>query len=188
MSNEAIEKTETKDPNAKKENRRKLLIVLLIIGILICIGITIWAVFFRSNDAADTDYPQKKIEQNQKPIEGDNSEKMDSPEGGGAINVTYSTEITASLSENKVTLYYANPYASNQNVSIQVMVDEVVIAESDLINPGNQVTELTLKKEAKSQLKAGGYDAQIVVQAYHPESGEKSMVDTKGEVSLIVVE
>lgn len=187
MSNEATEKTGMKDPNAKKEKRRKLLIILLIIGILICVGITIWAVFFRKNDSTE-DYPQKKIEQNQKPIEGDNSEKMDSTEGGGAINVTYSTEITASLSENKVTLYYANPYASNQNVSIQVMVDEVVIAESDLINPGNQVNELTLKKEAKSQLKAGGYDAQIVVQAYHPETGEKSMVDTKGEVSLVVVE
>ena len=60
-------------------------------------------------------------------------EKMESPEGGGAINVTYNTEVRIDLSENQVTLLYANPQASNQNVAILVMVGDLVVAKTDLI-------------------------------------------------------
>lgn len=171
----------------EKEKKRKLLIILLIIGIVICIGITIWAVFFRGSDPIAPDYPPQGTEENQKPIEGDTGDKIDSPEGGGAINVTYGTNATASLSEKKVTLYYANPNASNQNVAILIMIGDMVVAKSDLIIPGNEVTELTLEDYAASKLQVGGYDAELLVRAYN-DDGEKAMVDTKGEITLSVTE
>ena len=169
-----------------KEKKRKLLIILLCIGMAICIGITIWALFFRGNDT--TDYPPQGIESNQTPIDGDDRGKLDSPEGGGAINVTYGTAATVDLSEKTVTFYYANPNASNQNVSILIMVNDLVVAKSDLITPGNQVSKLELQKDAASKLQVGGYDAELVVRAYDPDSGEKAMVDTKGELTLTVTE
>ena len=171
-----------------KEKNLKWLIIILSVGIVICTGVTIWAVFFRGGDDISPDYPPQGIESNQTPIDGDDSGKLDTPEGGGAINVTYGTASTVDLSEKTVTIYYANPNASNQNVSILIMVNDLVVAKSDLITPGNQVSKLELQKEAASRLQVGGYNAELVVRAYDPESGEKAMVDTKGELTLTVTE
>lgn len=171
-----------------KEKNLKWLIIILSVGIVICLGVTIWALFFRGGDDISPDYPPQGIESNQTPIDGDDSGKLDTPEGGGAINVTYGTASTVDLSEKTVTVYYANPNASNQNVSILIMVNDLVVAKSDLITPGNQVSKLELQKEAASRLQVGGYNAELVVRAYDPESGEKAMVDTKGELTLTVTE
>ena len=171
-----------------KEKNLKWLIITLAIGIVICLGVTIWALFFRGGDDISPDYPPQGIESNQTPIDGDDSGKLDSPEGGGAINVTYGTAATVDLSEKTVTLYYANPNASNQNVSILIMVNDLVVAKSDLITPGNQVSKLELQTDAASNLQVGGYNAELVVRAYDPDSGEKAMVDTKGELTLTVTE
>ncbi|CCZ20580.1 uncharacterized protein BN766_01529 [Candidatus Apopatosoma intestinale] len=171
-----------------KEKNLKWLIITLAIGIVICLGVTIWALFFRGGDDISPDYPLQGIESNQTPIDGDDSGKLDTPEGGGAINVTYGTAATVDLSEKTVTIYYANPNASNQNVSILIMVNDLVVAKSDLITPGNQVSKLELQKDAASRLQVGGYNAELVVRAYDPESGEKAMVDTKGELTLTVTE
>ena len=171
-----------------KEKNLKWLIIILSVGIVICTGVTIWAVFFRGGDDISPDYPPQGIESNQTPIDGDDSGKLESPEGGGAINVTYGTAATVDISEKTVTIYYANPNASNQNVSILIMVNDLVVVKSDLITPGNQVSKLELQKDAASKLQVGGYDAELVVRAYDPDSGEKAMVDTKGELTLTVTE
>lgn len=165
--------------------KQKTLIAILSILIVLCLAVTIWALFFRGSDPITPDYPPQGTEENQKPIEGDDGEKIDSPEGGGAINVTYGTNAIVSLSEKKVTLYYANPNASNQNVAILIMIGDMVVAKSDLITPGNEVTELTLEDYAVSKLQAGGYNAELLVRAYN-DDGEKAMVDTKGELLLTV--
>lgn len=172
----------------EKLKKLKWLIIILVTGIVICLGVTIWALFFRGDGDISPDYPPQGIESNQTPIDGDDSGKLDSPEGGGAINVTYGTAATVDLSEKTVTIYYANPNASNQNVSILIMVNDLVVAKSDLITPGNQVSKLELQKDAASKLQVGGYDAELVVRAYDPDSGEKAMVDTKGELTLTVTE
>lgn len=171
----------------EKEKKQKILIIILLVGIVICMGVTIWALFFREKKVA-ADYPPQQIESNQLPIEGDTGEKMESPEGGGAINVTYGTDVTVSLSEEKLSLYYANPGSSNQNVAILIMIDDLVVAKSELINPGNEINELPLESDAKSLLQVGSYNAELVVRAYDPESGEKAMVDTNGEILLTVQE
>lgn len=168
--------------------KKRIPSILLCVGMAICIAVTIWALFFRGGGDISPDYPPQGIESNQTPIDGDDSGKLNSSEGGGAINVTYGTTATADLSERTVTFYYANPNASNQNVSLLIMVNDLVVAKSDLITPGNQVSKLELQKDAASKLQVGGYDAELVVRAYDPDSGEKAMVDTKGELTLTVTE
>lgn len=167
-----------------KQNR---LNIILSIGIVICVGVTVWALFFRDTQTDGApDYPPQKIEAGQIPLEDDNSDKIDSPEGGGAINVTFDKEATVRLSEEKITLYYANPNASNQNVAIVVMIENVIVAQSDLITPGNMITELMLTDDVISRLQEGRYDAILVVKAYEPNSGEKAMVDTECELTVTV--
>ena len=77
---------------------------------------------------------------------------------------------------------------TNQDVAILIMIDDLVVAKSDLISPGNGVDTLQLDEYAAKQLSVGGYDAELVIRAYDPVSGEKAMVDTKGQLSLTVVE
>lgn len=170
-------------------NKNKWLVPVLCIGIVLCMAVTIWALFFREGSKPITpDYPPQGTEQNQKPLEGDEGEKIESPSGGGAINVTYGTSVTVDLSDNKVTLLYANPQTSNQNVAILIMIDELVIAKSEQITPGYGVDTLTLEEYAKERLAVGGYNGELVIRAYNPETGEKAMVDTKGEITITVVE
>ena len=170
-------------------NKNKWLVPVLCIGIVLCMGVTMWALFFRDGgQPISPDYPPQGTEANQKPLEGDESEKMESPQGGGSINVTYNVNATVDLSEKTVSLLYANPQASNQDVAILIMIDELVVAKSDLISPGNGVDTLILDEYAAGKLSVGGYDAELVIRAYDPESGEKAMVDTKGQLSLTVVE
>lgn len=167
---------------------RNGIFIALIVLIILCLAVTVWALFFRDTTPAVTpDYPPQGIEPNQSVMQEDNTSKLDAPEGGGAINVTFSTSATASLSADTVALYYANPAASNQNVAITLMIDELVVAKSELITPGHEIRELKLEDEAKSALKAGGYDAELVVRAFN-DDGEKAMVDTKGEITLTVSE
>lgn len=170
-------------------NKNKWLVPVLCIAIVLCLAVTIWALFFRdSGKPISPDYPPQGTEANQKPLEGDESEKMESPQGGGSINVTYNVNATVDLSEGTVSLLYANPQASNQDVAILIMIDDLVVAKSDLISPGNGVDTLTLEEYAKERLTVGGYDGTLVIRAYDPETGEKAMVDTKGEITITVVE
>ena len=169
--------------------KKQIIILLLALVSIVAIGVTVWAIWFREADAPiPPDYPPQGTEENQTPIEGDNSNKLESPTGGGAINITYDTNVTVDLSENQIKLTYVNPNASNQNVAILIMIDDLVIAKSDLINPGNMVETLKLEETAKSKLQAGGYNAMLVVRAYDPQTNEKAMVDTKGEITVTVIE
>ena len=173
-------------------SKKQLAIIasVLALVLILAIGITIWALFFRDSGTPPItpDYPPQGTEQNQKPLEGDEGEKIESPSGGGAINVTYGTSVTVDLSDNKVTLLYANPQASNQNVAILIMIDDLVVAKSEQITPGYGVDTLTLEEYAKERLAVGGYNGELVIRAYNPETGEKAMVDTKGEITITVVE
>lgn len=169
---------------------RNIIIIALGVLIALCIGITVWAVFFRDTGEPPIppDYPPQGEDEGQEPIEGDNSNKIESPTGGGGYNMTYNTMATASLTSGTVTLWYANPNASNQNVAILIMIDDMVVAKSELILPGNQITSLKLEDYAKGKLQAGGYDATLVVRAYDPVSGEKAMVEGNGNLTLVVTE
>ena len=169
-------------------NKNKWLIPVLCICIVLCLCVTVWALFFRGGTPISPDYPPQGTEANQKPLEGDESEKVESPQGGGSINITYNLNATVDLSDGTVSLLYANPQASNQDVAILIMIDDLVVAKSDLISPGNGVDTLPLEEYAKSKLQVGGYDAELVIRAYDPDSGEKAMVDTKGQLSLTVTE
>ena len=50
------------------------------------------------------------------------------------------------------------------------------------------VDTLTLETQAKERLMVGGYDGELVVRAYDPETNEKAMVDAKGKVKITIVE
>ena len=166
-----------------------IIIIALAVALVSAIGVSVWSIFFREgDDVLPPDYPPQETEDNQTPIPDDSGGQIQTPEGGGAANITYAENVTVDLSDEKATLYYANPSKSNQNVAIAVVIGEDIIIKSELITPGNMVTSLPLAVGAKEKLTVGGYNAEIIVYCYHPETGEKAMVNTKGAVVLTVLE
>ena len=108
-------------------------------------------------------------------IPGDSGEKLESPEGGGSVSLTYSRDVTIDLSDGTATLYFANPGRSNQDMVLQVVIRDNVIVQSGTLAPGNQVQSLTLLQDAAAMLSPGSYEGNFTVLYYDPDTGEKAM-------------
>lgn len=173
----------------QKHSKKNLLIPVLLIITVVAICVTVWALFFRdSGPVLAPDYAPKEEEQNAETIPDDNSEKMDQPDGGGSVSLTYAREVTIDLSEKTASLYFANPGKSNQDIVLQIVVQDEVLVQSGTLKPGNQVVSLDLLDGAEKMLSAGGYEGKFVVLYYHPETAEKAVVNTEIPVTITVNE
>ena len=170
----------------KKDNSKKLIPILAVIT-AIALGVTVWALFFReSGPVLAPDYAPQEEEQHAETIPNDDGEKMEQPNGGGSVSLSYSREVTIALGEETAKLYFANPGKSNQDIVLQLVVQDQVILQSGTLKPGNQVTSLELLNGAAKMLSEGGYEGKFVVLYYHPETGEKAVVNTEIPVSITV--
>ena len=176
-----------KKSTEEKEKKRKWLIIIPIIGIVICLGVTVWALFFRrSDEVLIPDYAPRETEQNARPIEGDDDTKLDTPEGGGAISIEYENKVTIDLSDGKAYLSYANPGKSTRDIVLRIEIQDTAVAQSGTIRPGNRVSELELSDGAAKKLQEGVYDALFRILSYDPVTGEKAMIDTLAEITVTV--
>lgn len=181
-----MEKNENKE---KKQDKLKWLILLLLLITLIAVGVTVWALFFRdTGPTLAPDYAPQQMEQHAETIPGDSGEKMEKPEGGGSVSLTYSNKVTIDLSDKMAAVYFANPGKSNQDMVIQVAIQDTVILQSGTLKPGNQVKLLDLLEGAEEMLQPGGYEGKFIVLYYDQETGEKAMVNTEIPVTINVVE
>lgn len=161
-------------------------ILLVITGIAICV--TIWALFFRNTEESvlAPDYAPQKEEVNAESIPGDSGDKLENPEGGGSVSLTYSKEVSIHLEEQTASLLFANPGKSNQDMVLQIVIQDEVIVQSGTLKPGNQVTTLFLIDGMAKKLSVGVYDGKFVVLYYHPETGEKAIVNTEIPITITV--
>ena len=176
----------SKHDNADK--RKKILIIALILLLLITIGITIWALFFRNTTPVlAPDYAPQQTEENAEPIDDDSDgEKLQQQQGGGAVSLTYSKDVTIDLSDKTANLMFANPGKSNQDMMIQIVIQDTVIVQSGLLTPGYQVNKLDLFDNAK--LSSGTYEGKFVVLYYQKDTGEKAMLNTEIPLTITVKE
>lgn len=175
----------------KEKSKTHWLILLLLLITLIAVAVTVWALFFRGgNDVVLTpDYAPQELERNAETIEGDNTdEKMQADEGGGAVSLTYGSNVSIILSNETAALLFANPGRSTQDMVVQVVIQDTILVQSGRLTPGNQVTTLDLLEGAAEMLSPGGYEGKMVVLYYDPDTGEKAVVNTEIPVTITVVE
>ena len=142
--------------NENKAKKQRIIIAALILGMMFCIGITIWAVFFRKPETKSLvpDYAPQQTEQNAEP------------------------DKTAYFS-------YKHPSSSTQDIVLCIEVNGEIIARSGTIKPGNQLKTLPLLEGEADKLSEGTYtDANFRVLSYDPQSGEKAMVDTVAKITV----
>ena len=170
-----------------RRKKRNLLIPILVSITVVALCVTIWALFFRNTGPAlAPDYAPQEEEQNAETIEGDAGEKMDNPEGGGSVSLTYSRDVTIDLENKSATLLFVNPGKSNQDIVLQIVIQDTVIVQSGVLKPGNQVTTLDLFDDAAKKLSNGIYDGNFNVLYYDPITGEKAIVNTEIPITITV--
>lgn len=177
-----------KSKHGSTDKRKQIIIIVLILLLLITIGITVWALFFRdTTPVLAPDYAPQQTEENAEPFDDDtDGEKLQQQQGGGAVSLTYSKEVAIDLSDNVAKLLFANPYKSNQDMMLQIVIQDTVIVQSGLLTPGHQVTKLELFDNAK--LSKGTYEGKFVVLYYQKDTGEKAMINTEIPLTITVEE
>ncbi len=186
--NQANPNEEKKDSRDKKKLLLLLLLLLISVLLIITICITVWALFFRENPSLiPPDYAPPDKEPNAEDIGDKDDPKLPQQEGGGAVSLTYTTKVQVYLSEGYASLYFANPSKSNQDIVIQIVVKDVVIAQSGTISPGKRVEKLDLQPGAKSALAAGGYNGEFKIYYYQPDTHERTIVNTEIPITITVV-
>lgn len=168
-------------------DKTTILIALLLAITVVASCITVWALFFRKPETIlAPDYAPKETEAHAQIIPNDSGEQKKSEEGGGSVSLTYSNQVSIDLSDGTASLMFANPGKSNQNMVVQIVIQNEVIVQSGTILPGRQVTTLELMEGAVEKLSSGGYDGNFSILYYHPESGEKAIVNTEIPIHIEV--
>ena len=176
-----MDKTKTKN---KTESKFIIIMSALFAIFVTTVSVTVWSLFFRDNSNVLTpDYAPVELEPNATPIDSD-EEKLDYSEGGSSVGIIYAKDITVNLTDGTIDLLFANPARSNQDMVVAIVVKDYVLVTSGRIAPGNKVTELSLKSNAKDYLTVGGYNGKFVVSFYNMQSREKSIINT--DISVII--
>lgn len=195
---------DTNNPSPSQTKKRGGLIMALVAVLLVLIIIIILLLLKSCGaepDGTDSsggpgilepDYPTISDDPNAEPIESEpEGSAPEVSQGGGSVTISFKDQATYSLSTGKISMFYQNPSVSTHNVVVQMILvhgeDEYLLAQSGVLQPGYQVTSMTVDENAP-QLSKGGYDGKIRLRFYDPETGERAIVDTDIPCTITVTE
>ncbi len=158
---------ENTDKNRKK--RWLLLVLLLLLLLILLLGVLFCRKKPQTTDTAPA--PESSVS---------------TPAGGGTVSLTYSDAASIDLTAGQVTLLFANPEKSGWDASVCLVVGECEAARSDLLAPGEQITQLPLLDGAEKDMAAGSCSGTLKVSFYHPQTGAKAMLDAEIPVTVTV--
>ncbi len=176
--------------------KKKILIAALISVAVIAVVVTVCLIVFREQPEDKTvltpDYAPPATEDNAEKLEDeeDNKTDLDIPEGGGGVSISYWKEITIDLSDGQAQLRLDNPSRSHNNMVVQIVVQDNIVAQSGTLKPGYRISILDLLEEAPDMLTPGVYETntKLVLLFYDPDTGEKELVDAEIPVTVTVKE
>ena len=172
--------------NTQQEDKKKKKKLLIFLILFILLDIILLVVLLGTHTTLAPDYAPVNEEKYAEDIGDDGDKKLDQAEGGGAVSLTYSTDVDISLDKKLATLFFANPSKSNQDMVLQIVVHDVVVAQSGTISPGKQIGKMDLLSTGARKQQAGGYDGKFVVLYYQPDTHEKTIVNTDIPVKITV--
>lgn len=120
-------------------------------------------------------YPISKVERVEPKEELESEEEEYMPQAGGSVSMIYTLTATVSRNTGMINLYFKNPGDSTHNVLIQLNVNGIVIAESDLLSPGTGIFELI----CNNRLSNGEYYGTYNVLFFDSLTGEKALIETE---------
>ena len=170
------------------ERAKNTTAIVLILAVLLAIGIALAVILWPSeggNTILTPDYALEEDE-NAQTIPNDDGEKMEKPEGGGSVSITYAKEVDIDLTNRIADLIFANPGKSNMDMVLQIIIQDTVVAQSGTLKPGKQIVTLEIPEETAKKLSEGIYEGKFNVLFYDPVTGEKSIVNTEIPITITV--
>ena len=173
-----------KKANDQRIYRWGIAVIALLLTVLI---FTVCYSFFQKQgtEVLIPDVAPEETEPNVETIPDDTSTKADSS-NGGSVRLLYSDKVTIDLSEQVASLYFGNPSRSNQDMILRIVIQEEVIAQTELIPAGYQLKSLALLPDAASMLRVGTYSGKFVLYYYSQENNERATVNTEIPITIVV--
>ena len=154
---------------------------------LICVIVLVLLMARCSGKSIDAISARK--EPNAERYEEVSSEKVEHPQDGGGVQITYSTEVTVDFEKGTASLLFQNPAVSDQIMTVQIVLANTPVAQSGRIEPGYMVTELELLiEELPQNLPPATYAGEFYVQYYDEETKELALFDTRIPITIEIVE
>ena len=166
------------------DRRSKTYLLLATVVALLAICVAVCALFFRAPEAPTDPEISPVADEYLTPTDDGDDEKMPQAEGGGAVNITYSNEVTISLADAAAAVQITNPTRSNQSMLIQLMIQDVKVGQSGTIPPGNQLTVIPLDENIT--LEPGTYEGMFHLLFFDAETNEQANLNTNIPVMITV--
>lgn len=166
------------------DRRSRVCVIVAVVVALLAVAVAVWALFFRDPTPDPVPDIAPGVEENALPTGEDDDEKLPQAQGGGAVNITYSNQVAVSLAEGSASLQFTNPARSNQSMVVQVVIQDVVVAQSGTLLPGNRIEQLPLNQGLS--LAAGQYEGIFRILFYNTEDGSRAQVSTEIPISVAV--
>ena len=173
-----------KDNSSSKKGYKIAIVILLVILIVLTV-VMISVILRKKPNTLAPDYAPQEVEQNAQQMSEEDNEKLDQQDGGGAVSLSYSKDVSIKLDKSIASLYFANPNKSNQDMILQIFIQDSLAAQSGLMPPGYEINEMDLSKDIS--LSEGLYEGKFIVSYYQRDSGEKAMINTEIPLTIEVV-
>ena len=167
------------------DRRSKTYLILATIIALLAICVAVWALFFRAPEAPADPEISPVADEHLTPTDDGDDEKMPQAEGGGAVNITYSNEVTISLADAAATVQITNPTRSNQSMLIQLMIQDVKVGQSGTIPPGNQLAVIPLNENIT--IEPGSYDGKFQLLFFDVKTNQQANLTTSIPVTIRIM-
>ena len=167
------------------DRRSKTYLILATVVALLAICVAVWALFFRSPEAPTDPEISPVADEHLTPTDDGDDEKMPQAEGGGAVNITYSNEVTISLADATAAVQITNPTRSNQSMLIQLMIQDVKVGQSGTIPPGNQLAVIPLNENIT--IEPGSYDGKFQLLFFDVKTNQQANLTTSIPVTIRIM-
>ena len=167
------------------DRRSKTYLILATVVALLAICVAVWALFFRAPEAPADPEISPVADEHLTPTDDGDDEKMPQAEGGGAVNITYSNEVTISLADAAATVQITNPTRSNQSMLIQLMIQDVKVGQSGTIPPGNQLAVIPLNENIT--IEPGSYDGKFQLLFFDVKTNQQANLTTSIPVTIRIM-
>ena len=167
------------------DRRSKTYLLLATVVALLAICVAVWALFFRAPETPTDPEISPVADEHLTPTDDGDDEKMPQAEGGGAVNITYSNEVTISLADAAATVQITNPTRSNQSMLIQLMIQDVKVGQSGTIPPGNQLAVIPLNENIT--IEPGSYDGKFQLLLFDVKTNQQANLTTSIPVTIRIM-
>lgn len=167
------------------DRRSKTYLLLATVVALLAICVAVWALFFRAPEAPTDPEISPVADEHLTPTDDGDDEKMPQAEGGGAVNITYSNEVTISLADATAAVQITNPTRSNQSMLIQLIIQDVTVGQSGTIPPGNQLAVIPLNENIT--IEPGSYDGKFQLLFFDVKTNQQANLTTSIPVTIRIM-